>query len=160
AGVALHVLAVGVSEYGSEARVPRLGCADADARALADVLKAQERHDGRGLFHQVIVTTLLNQEATRKAIGDALHALKEKIKEHDLLFVLFSGHGERHESGHYYFLTHDFAAGNLEFRALPWFSLNQLLGQMPCRSVVVLDTCHSGAAGIRGDSDAALQAAV
>jgi uncharacterized caspase-like protein len=166
--VTLHVLAVGVSVYKDPEL--RLNSADKDAVDLARALQMF----GKDLFSKVVIhgvngteAALTNAEATRENVINALHALKGQVQEHDLLVVVFSGHGARAEDGNYYFLPHDYnPKGALDATAVSWDVIKKPLEAMRCRVVVVLDTCHSGAAGMRGgpdlqpDLDAAVQKAL
>jgi hypothetical protein len=165
--VTLHVLAVGVSVYKDPEL--RLNSADKDAVDLARALQMF----GKDLFSKVVIhglggaeAALTNAEATRENVINALHALKGQVQEHDLLVVLFSGHGARAEDGNYYFLPHDYNPKRaLEATAVGWDVIKEPLEGMPCRVVVILDTSHSGAgmrAGpdLRPELDAAVQKAL
>jgi uncharacterized caspase-like protein len=155
-GVSLHVLAVGVSKY-NDSRVPALECADKDALDLVEALKG-----ARKLFPNIVLTreklpdgpplkgVLLNEEAKKEAIIQELRGLFKRVREHDLAILFFSGHGMSHEaSGSYYFLPYDYQAnGGSTGTALSWEAMKDYLAYMPCRVIVILDTCHSGAAGL------------
>jgi uncharacterized caspase-like protein len=109
-------------------------------------------------------TILVNDEAKRTPILAALERLTtdaKLVKEHDLVVVALSGHGERNpETGQYYFVPFDYEQGKLISTGLPWGSMKDAFASMRCRVVVILDTCHSGAAGLKGNTNDELQAAV
>jgi uncharacterized caspase-like protein len=153
--ITLHVLAVGVSEYRDDSL--KLKTAHKDA---IDIAKAFQEY-GKGLFGQVVIhgkdggsEPLINADATRENVIDALHALKGRVKEHDLLVVFFAGHGEKDQTtGIYYFLPSDYKKDRaLEATAVRWDAIKEPMEALRCRAVVILDTCHSGAAGMRGTS--------
>jgi hypothetical protein len=169
--VTLHVFAVGVSKYlynklakdgKKEATLNDLDFADKDAEELARTLQDQAQRGEKGLFPKVATPTiLLNEKATRDAILDGLAQLKERVSEHDLAVIIFSGHGQKHpDSGEYFFLPADFKTTKSLSRGISWQAMKRTLGYMPCRVVVILDTCHAGAAGLKGNAESELQQAV
>jgi hypothetical protein len=147
--VTLHVLAVGVSRYKSK-KVPQLQFADADAIQLTQALKASE---GR-LFKKVVDhSPLINDAADVNSILNALRSVEEQAQEHDLAVLIFSGHGKKfRNSDHYYFLPYQYDPDQeLAATALAWDIMKHYLERMKCRVVLIMDTCHSGAAGLKGD---------
>jgi uncharacterized caspase-like protein len=75
--------------------------------------------------------------------------LKEKSQPDDLLVLFFAGHGiVDSQSQQYYYVGHDFKLDDLEKRnysgCISWSDF-RLLADVPCRKLVLLDTCHSGA---------------
>ena len=46
-------------------------------------------------FKESNITTLINEQATKKGILDAIHAVKAKLKEGDILVIHYSGHGQQ-----------------------------------------------------------------
>jgi hypothetical protein len=153
----LHILAIGVSEYAMKKK--SLRWADKDAVDLVNALQLQNKSSP--LFSEIIVHRkpykgrpikglLTNDEATQSNILTELASLRESALEDDLALVFFSGHGKQQErSRHYFFLPHDFDAGKeLDASAVSWDAMRRYVVEMPCPTVIILDTCHSGAAGM------------
>jgi len=139
-----HALVVGVSDYRQDVpgAFPRLTYAASDARALAGVL-------GRATEGQGTVTVLQDRDATREKILDALLHLRGRIREEDTLILFFAGHGSigpgDDGQGHYYLVPHDGQLTDLRTTALRDDRLEEALGNIPARQVVViLDACYSG----------------
>jgi hypothetical protein len=158
--VNLFLLPVGVSKYADD-KVTQLQFAHQDAEELARSIAAQ------GLFNKVTICpkVLVNEEATKSKILAGLAKLLNEVHEHDLAVVVLCGHGKQHpNSEHYYFIPHDYnASEELAATALSWHALSEYLASMPCPVVVILDTCHSGAAGMgisRGDAQEELTKAI
>jgi sulfatase modifying factor 1 len=82
-----HALLIGINQY---QHVPALSYATADVRELREVLV---RHYG---FPEANITTLLDGQATKEAIGTALAAVTsaEKVSAEDRVLIFFSGHGQ------------------------------------------------------------------
>jgi WD40 repeat protein len=144
----LHVLAVGIDKYQDKGL--NLSCAVNDATLLAATLKDQCPGPLFGAVHPRI---LLNEKATRKAVLDALEAMrlgpKGRVKDGDLVIVFFAGHGAK-EKDRFYLLTHDVKVNNLAGTALAGKQLQSALKKMPCQVLLVMDACHSGAFGAKG----------
>jgi WD40 repeat protein len=92
-GARLHVLTVGISDYGDKATGLRLKFADRDARDVAStLLNTQEG----GLYAEVRPQFLHDSTADKAGIFDALAAMQSKMAAGlgaDLAVVMFSGHG-------------------------------------------------------------------
>jgi hypothetical protein len=148
--VNLYLLSVGIAEY--EDKSLRLALAAQDATDLTGGFQAEQGQ----LFGQVQANRLVNDQATRSAILKELKRLvslarEQQLREHDLIVLTFSGHGERAESGEFYFLPWDYKPSEEpEDTGLSWYAIWQYVARLPCRVVVVMDACHAGA--IRLDS--------
>jgi len=127
---AVHVLAIGISEY----RNPvwnTLQFADDDAEAFAAA--TSER-----------AVLLTNKRATVSHIELALRQLKDVAMEDDLAIIFLAGHGVLNRDD-YYFLTHDSEETDLLHTALAWGDFVRALGEIRAKRVVLFaDTCHSG----------------
>jgi hypothetical protein len=148
----LYLLAVGVSHYRDKRY--DLAYGRADAEALAGALRAQQGT----VFREVHTTVLADEGATREAIIEALDRLRGQVTQHDFAMVTLSGHGASlEEQRHFYFLPHDFDIKKRLTTGVYWDDFKRFLGEMPCRVLLVMDTCHSGAVtlGLRGDGDPA-----
>lgn len=78
-------LLIGIGEYPEP--IPRLEGPTPDVEAMT-----QELIRGWG-FERRNITTLVNEQATRAAILDALDALEQRSRPGDFLFIYYSGHG-------------------------------------------------------------------
>lgn len=138
----LYVLAVGVNAYRDSSLA--LNYSVPDAKALAKLLK----ECGTGLYQNVVVTQLHDQQATRDGIRKAAAELSGKMKSDDVFVLYLAGHGLALD-GVYYFLPWELIFQNedaVKTQALGQQELQEMLATVPAlRSVVLLDTCNSGA---------------
>lgn len=159
-GMKLHIVSVGVEAYSEEESGFRpLKFAAADARDIANDLAAHWKEK----FQVEVANPNILVNKTKDDVLAALEDLTKPgvVNEHDLVVVVLSGHGERNpKSGEYYFVPASFKKGNLIRTGLPWSVMKDAFVSMGCRVVVILDTCHSGAAGLKGGGSGELQAAV
>ena len=142
-----HALLVGVDEYAQQGdRAPaRLQFAAQDAQRIGQMLK-------RGSGGADTVTILTDRHATRDAVISALRALVTRVRDEDSVVLFFSGHGSVGAAGdgraHFFIVPHDARLDDLAKTALMDDVLEELLGQLAARQVVVLlDTCYSGGGG-------------
>src|SRR6185503_11541849 len=85
----LHILAIGISkyEYYKSKEVPAFAAKDAtDFTASLDGV-------ARAGFDSVTTRVLLDEQATRAAIGSAVDELRATVKPQDTLVFFYSGHG-------------------------------------------------------------------
>lgn len=144
----LHLLAVGIDTY-HDPDIPPLQYSVADAKAVIELMQEH----GAGVYKPGEINLLTNRHATPERWRQTLQDLSEKIKTttqpDDLVVLFLAGHGVLdRKTQRYYFIGYDFPltaleAGNFsrclscdDFRAL---------SDIPCRKLVLLDTCHSGA---------------
>lgn len=144
-----HALIVGIDRYANlDERYQLRGCVN-DARAVADVL--QSRHG----FAADDVQLLLDAQATRSALLEAMDALVARVGDDDVVHVHFSGHGSTRSNadgsegaGHdSTLMPHDSGRGPapdldiLDDELRAW--LDRLATRTQCVSLV-FDCCHSG----------------
>uniref|UniRef100_UPI000B7D0242 caspase family protein n=1 Tax=Candidatus Entotheonella palauensis TaxID=93172 RepID=UPI000B7D0242 len=138
----LYVLAVGVADYRDNAL--QLKHAANDARAMAEALVRQ----GQRLFKSITVQSLLEREVTQPRIDAAFRELSGKVQTHDVFVLYLAGHGTTLD-GQYHFIPADLIYDNR--KTLHQASVNQdqiarWLGSIAAqKSLILLDTCHSGA---------------
>jgi WD40 repeat protein len=147
----LHVLSVGVSRYAN----PHfdLKYARSDAEAFGAMW---QQHSG-GLYKEVRVTRLVDEDATATNVRAALFKLAEQAAAGDCVAIFLSGHGVQ-DGDRYYFATREIEPTHerIEATALPWTALQTALGLIQARRVVLfLDACHSGNAlgGMQANSE-------
>ncbi len=144
----LSIIAVGVNRYADPA-IATLDYSRADAEAILQAFR-----DGSGGLYTVKQSLLLaNEEVTRDKWRNALQNLKTALTGHvspdDLIVLFLAGHGVVDpKTERYYFVGYDLqVADYLEGRyanCISWEDF-RALSDIPCRKLVVLDTCHSGA---------------
>jgi hypothetical protein len=136
---ALNVLAVGVSRYRDAAL--NLDFAAKDARDLDARMQAQK---GR-LYATVRSRMLLDADATKEAIQDALKWLGQATTERDTAVIFLAGHGLNDPRNQFFFLPHGADLARVADTMLADTDIQSALAAIPGRVVVFLDSCHSGA---------------
>lgn len=151
AAPALWVLAIGVSRY--EDPELRLDFAAADARALAETLRAAA---GGGEYRAVHTEVLTDEEVTRESVLNGLARFLGGAGPNDVVVLFVAGHGVRDlASGSYYFLPYPATPENLLTEGLRMTDFDEMLRvvRRNVRAVVVmLDTCHAGALPLPAES--------
>lgn len=136
-----HVLAIGVDDYPSKP----LEYAVADAEAVAEGF-SDFRPPG---FELHLPRTLVDEQATRKAIRRALGEIAAVAQPEDFVVVYFAGHGER-QRGQLHLLPHDYAAGSRGgelARTVSDADLQAWLEPIAAsRILLIIDACHAGQA--------------
>jgi uncharacterized caspase-like protein len=113
---------IGVSDYADPDL--RLGYAADDARGLADVLQKQNG----GLYGDVQVKTLVDGQATRTNVVEALEWLEEQVTSRDFGVVLIAGHGVVDEKQRYWFLPADASVQHLRTSAVSQEDIQRTMG--------------------------------
>jgi WD40 repeat protein len=146
-GARLHVLTIGISDYGSQARDLRLKFAHRDAQDLVDALvKTQEG----SLYAEVKPMFLLDELANRSGIFDALSVMERNMAGstgQDLAVVIISGHGAIID-GEIYLVPHGADASTrarLKSSAILSTDLRAEIIKLAAhgRVLVLLDACRS-----------------
>jgi WD40 repeat protein len=148
----LYVLAVGISAYADDPATRqqlRLSYAHSDAAAVGKVLKLR----GSPLFGAVVIRPITNDQATKSRILDGLDWLKKqlsgKASQKDVGVVFYAGHGISDPHNHFFLLPVDGALGRLAETCISAETIRRFCQEAtPCRLVLFLDTCHSGAVGL------------
>jgi hypothetical protein len=146
-GARLHVLAIGVSDYGAAARHLELSYAHRDAHDLAAALRNSQSSIYTG---GVLVSELVDAEATQEAIFQELDAINAAMREGDVAVILFSGHGHLVD-GTFYLLTHGVRTGStaaLETSAMPASRFREKIAAFAQRgkALLFIDACRAGGA--------------
>lgn len=138
----LHIFTVGINTY--QAGVGPLTFARKDAQAFSDSLRIQ----ARPLFDTVIVTSLFDGRATKKAIDSTFRVIRDNVDTTDTFVFFFAGHGALVKN-------HLYLAGaqtrslsdedNLRDEGIMDDLLITLMRDIQVKSkLMVLDACHSG----------------
>lgn len=153
----LRAVVVGVDQY-AQIGLPNLGASVSDAKLMANIL----RDIGKSApFERGEITVLTDQQATPPAILAALDQAGKAAAPDDWFVLFLAGHGFAHREK-------PSASGNAEFVPGTWYFAGygpkkqaryqveaeeffNRLKRLPCRKLILLDSCHSGAAiGVDG----------
>jgi uncharacterized caspase-like protein len=147
-GARLHVLTVGVSDYGEAAGGMDLEFAANDARDVALRLLTSQSQ----LYAAVMPQVLLNKDATRASILRSLAIIRENMANgggNDVAVVHFSGHGLMLDHMFYLMPYEVDTKDPVSIRAtsLALDELRRELAQLADhgRVIVMIDACRSGA---------------
>ena len=140
-----YALIVGVGHY-AESKIPPLPHAANDAKAFANFLEASDlRNDN--------LILLLEEQATKKNVSQAMRDLRNRIKPNDTVVVYFSTHGWKpNDLGNVPIILHDTRVDAKRAWVDPKTSLQDdeirqfIEAVSPARVMVVLDVCYSGGA--------------
>ncbi|MCA0360989.1 MAG: caspase family protein [Armatimonadetes bacterium] len=166
--VNLYGLFVGVGDYVGDKR--DLKAPPADAAKLKEALNFTGNKLLPNRVHLNLLSTAEGEtRPTREAILGWLAETAKKATSSDIIFVFFAGHGTSRigESSGYFFLTADANPGDvtpaiLGTATISGEDLQKALAAIPAtKQVIILDTCHSGAAAssvIDGSASASTQA--
>ncbi|WP_186398822.1 peptidoglycan-binding protein [Stappia sp. P2PMeth1] len=136
-----RALVVGINTYTD----PRLRSLDYPLQDAERVLRALNGPNGDRLDQ--IVLPPKDRNASPAAILDAVDELLQGLEAGDHAVVYFAGHGLRGETGEFYLATSQTDTHDLLDTALPFSHIRDRLAQSSARITIILDTCHSGAAG-------------
>ena len=140
--VSLYVFAVGINKYKNPAL--NLNYAEPDARGIADFFKRQ----GKGLFKNVDIREIYNEQATKENIVSKLSQL-QNINPQDAVVIYLAGHGEN-ISEKWYFIPHELTYPEREEDVkTKGISSDELSGYMKNikaqKILLLIDACKSGA---------------
>jgi hypothetical protein len=146
-GARLHVLTIGVSDYGDKASDLRLKFAHRDAQ---DVASALVNTQGGGLYAEVMPTFLHDRTADKAGIFEALAAMERNMAKgasQDLAVVMFSGHGTMID-GQFYLVPHgvdNSTPARLQASAIPATEFQGQISKLAAhgRVLILLDACRS-----------------
>ena len=143
----LFIATAGINEY-RDAQLPRLEFAVNNATQVAETFQ-----QGAQPLYRTFGLAMADQRVTRPVWFATMQQyaarLRQQVTADDLLVIFLSGHGLRDQaSDTYYYVT-----ANARFRDLAArryrdcfsFDAFTLFADIPCRKLVILDTCHSGA---------------
>ncbi len=136
----LYMVAVGISKYLLDELA--LEYADDDARAISQVFLRQEGQ----LYKKVAVKELYDLDATRDGIREAVAWLQQETTPKDVVVLFIAAHGTN-EEGRYYLVSADANPNDMQNTGVSWNDFSAILGSLPSRVLMFLDTCHSGQLG-------------
>ncbi len=143
----LFLIGAGINQY-DDGQIPQLEFAVNNVTAIKDVIASPDNR-----LYETEAALLANKSVNRSlwsvATDSFLDRLKKEARPDDLLVVFLSGHGFRDPaSQQYFYLTSATRHADLLGRRYgDCISLEDFgkFGEIPCRKIVILDTCHSGA---------------
>ena len=135
----LYVLAVGVSKYQSTS-VPALELAGKDARDFAAAAQNQKG----GLYRDVVMRVLVDQQATKDQVLDGLDWIRKETTSKDVAMVFLAGHGVNDPNGVYYFLPSNTDLEGLLRTGVSFSDIKNAVASIAGKALFFVDTCHSG----------------
>ncbi len=134
----LYVLAIGVTHYQDPSL--KLLFPAKDARDFETAIKKQKG----GLYADVITRLLTDREATKGNILDGLAWLEKQVTAKDVSMVFLAGHGENDHKGTYYFFPVNVDTKRLKRTGVSFLDIKDTVANVPGKSLLFADTCHSG----------------
>ncbi|MFK8165605.1 MAG: caspase domain-containing protein, partial [Lewinella sp.] len=134
----LYLLSIGVADYKIDDF--DLDYADNDARDFYDLMKTQQGL----LYNKVHSRLLVDQDATKDNILDALDWLTKETTQHDVAMIFFAGHGLENDQGTFYYLPVGADDASLRRTALMKDEIRETVASVAGKIVVFMDACHSG----------------
>ena len=134
----LYLLSIGISEYQNSKF--NLDVAADDAKGIVSVFKKQE---GK-LYNNVKARLLTDASATKDEILDGLDWIMAESTQKDLSIIFIAGHGVKDNLDNYYFLSHDSNPDKLRRSAVKWLEFDDIVTNLPSKTILLADTCHSG----------------
>ena len=132
----LIVLAVGISSYAGDSSGS--SSAGKDAEAFSELMKDQA--GGSGLYQEVKVKVLTNEEATRLAIFRGLEWANQHSRDTDVRVVFLSGRFDtEHSEGQYFLSSEQQPHGDPAVGGVSYVSLLNSLSSLPARTVIFID---------------------
>lgn len=159
-GAQLHVLTIGVGDYGEAAKTLTLNWADNDAHDLYAALTTQT--EDLWPYQAGFTMTLRDDEAKGLHILDQLTNIRDRMskatRKDDLAVIHFSGHGMVIGDGadrEFYLLPHDIDMASEARQRRTGISGSELRQAVAAiaehgRVLLLLDACRSGAIGADG----------
>jgi hypothetical protein len=159
-GARLHVLTIGISNYGDKARNLKLNFAARDAQDVGNALLNTQG----GLYAEIKPIFRHDDDADKHGIADAFTAIESNLATstgQDLAVVMFSGHGTMIDS-QFYLVPHGVDSSTmarLKADSIPATEFKTEIEKLAQhgRVLVLLDACRS--AGLLGGGANALSAA-
>lgn len=133
----LYALLIGISDYQQEDY--KLRYAAKDAQDFAQTLKAQEG----GVYREVVIKSLLNDQATAGNIRDGLDWLEQEVTSRDVGLLFLAGHGITDLKQRFYYLPYDGDPKRLRRTAIPQSDIQSVISSLAGKALMFIDACHS-----------------
>lgn len=135
----LYVLSIGVGKFASADLNPL----DYPAKDARDFAAAMQTQNG-GLYREVVVKTITDEQATRDEIVDGLDWLQKQTTSKDVAMLFLSGHGTNDSTGAYNFVPTNFDFEKLKRTGINFNDIKNTLEQIAGKAIFFVDSCHSG----------------
>ena len=143
----MFVFTSGINNY-TDGQIPPLDFAVNNASRVAELLKSQAE-----ALYEAETVTLTNASVTRPlwriVAQQYADSLRERVSPDDVLVLFLSGHGLRDQAtNEYYYVGADADYAAIQTRQFDGCISQEdfaIFADVPCRKLVILDTCHSGA---------------
>ena len=135
-----YVLGIGVAAF--QDNTLNLKYPADDARDVAAAFLPQQ---GK-LFGKVETKLVLNTNATPREIKRGFAWLQKSATQGDLAVVFVSSHGWPNGSQSFYLAPYDFDPDEPTVTGISQSEVQEMLKDLPCKVLLVLDACYSGAA--------------
>ncbi len=147
----LYIVAVGINSYKNNSYNLNYGVPDAEA--VVDCISGR----GKGIFREINVQKVLDEEATRSGIEAALTQVERKSRPEDVFVFYYAGHGVMSEGSKetpadFYLIPTDVTQmyGNdalLAEKAISAMQMREICRRIEARKqLLILDACQSGKA--------------
>jgi len=136
----LYVLAAGVGKRYRSSELEKLDYAAKDAEDFARIMREQKG----GLYRDVEVKLLREDEATRDAIADAFDWLRTQVSSRDVGMLFLSGHGYQSTAQDWYFLPVDADLDRLTRSGIPYDEIRRTMSRLAGKAVFFIDACRAG----------------
>jgi WD40 repeat protein/uncharacterized caspase-like protein len=151
----LFVVSAGIDHY-RDAQIPRLDYAVNNSAQFAVTLRDRARP-----LYGAEILSIVNDDVTRPVWKTTLQhyadQLRERVNPDDMLVFFLSGHGVSDpEIDKYYYVTANaryLDVTGRQFGDCLSFEDFSAFADVPCRKLVILDTCHSGAVSPLGQRE-------
>jgi Caspase domain/PAN domain len=137
----LRVLAIGIDEY-DDPEIADLGFSKTDAFRFIDAISQYSNSENFDVQVDAMGDDQATKEMVLKSINDIVHGSGPETN----IILYFSGHGLVERENFYLGLTATKVSA-LEDTALSWRDISSVISGAKSRVTVLLDNCHSGAAG-------------
>lgn len=139
----LYRICVGIDKYDQESL--RLNAAVKDA---TEIYQALERHCvGSGNRYEVSGGALItDRDATCEKVLNVLKEIRVKAKRGDLVVLFFAGHGVKKKDQFYLVTREANLSEDLTSKSVSGEDLCQILSEIECPVLMLLDACHSAKA--------------
>ncbi|WP_193367908.1 caspase family protein [Pelagibius marinus] len=149
----LYALVIGIDDY-FDSSLGLMWARD-DAERVGKMLESQ----GRGLYQQIKVVPLLDEDATKAKIKETFETLAREVQPSDVFVLYIAGHGFATD-GRYHFVPQEARFTNSDALREASIAEEQIIeflaGINTTKSLIILDTCESGAFSPVGTSQLAL----
>ncbi len=135
----LYILAVGISDYKSPGL--KLDLPAKDANDFSSLLGRLASNSYRNIQMRV----LTDHEANYGAMREALDWFSRVPTWRDVAVLFIAGHGVDDPAGRYFYVPFEVAPERVFTDGLSYLEIRRSLARVAGRSIIFIDTCHSGA---------------